>query len=232
MFGAEIANFQILTYERDTGAPINVLRTGSHPYMLLYMLNELFYVYKGVGANDMDGQHVDMDGQHYEILRVASLCCMEWCGSQKKECNTLGAAYPRVNLSDVDGLEHLAWAVYNGVCMPGDPPDLTGHHNWECIIVGTTLCLIYHGRTNDEHCKPLTIAFLNAKQAMKLMWQQGLLQPGKRRLWATPVAAGWIPTIQVSSECAASGSLFPFHGGSTSHVAGLQGGFQWGEPFP
>ena len=170
-----------------------MLRTGSHPRLLLYALNELFYVYKGVGANDADGQHVVA----YKILKVVSLHCMEWRSNQKKECNTLEAAYPRVNLSDMDGLEHLAWVVYNGVYVPGNPPDLTGHHNWECKIVRTTLCLIYCGRTNDEHCKHLTIASLNAEQATKLTWQQGLLQPGKRRPQATPVAAVQTPTVQL-----------------------------------
>ena len=97
-------SFQTLTYEWLMGTPIDVLRTGSHLHMLLYVLNELFYVYRGVGVNDADGQHVVA----YEILTVVSLCCMEWHGSQKKECNTLEAAYPRVNLSDMDGLEHLA----------------------------------------------------------------------------------------------------------------------------
>ena len=160
--GVELADFQMLTYERGMGAPINVLRTGICPCMLLYMLDELFYVYKGVGGNDVDRQHVVA----YEILNIVLLHCMEWCSSQKKECNSLGAAYPRVNLSDVDGLEHLAWAVYNGVYVPGDLPGLTGHHYWDCIISGTTLCLIYHGRTHEEHCKPLTIASLNAEQAM------------------------------------------------------------------
>ena len=81
--------------------------------------------------------------------------------------------------------------------MPGDLPALTGHHDWEHIISGTTLHLIFHGKTNDEHCKPSTIASLNAEQAMKLMQQQWLLQPGKRRPWAAPVAAAWIPTIQL-----------------------------------
>ena len=102
-----------------------------------------------------------------------------------------------MNLSDVDGLEHLTWAMYEGVYMPGNPRDLTGPHNWEHIIAGTTLHLIFCGRTNDEHCKPLTIASLDAEQAMKLTQQQGLLQPGKRRPWATPVAVAQTPTIQL-----------------------------------
>ena len=40
------------------GAPIDVLRTSSHLHMLLYALNKLFYVYKQVGVNDVDGQCV------------------------------------------------------------------------------------------------------------------------------------------------------------------------------
>ena len=67
----EIANFQMLTYEWDMGTPIDVLRTGSHLRMLLYALNELFYMYRGVGVNDTDRQHVVA----YEILKVVSLHC-------------------------------------------------------------------------------------------------------------------------------------------------------------
>ena len=54
--GVEIADFQMLTYERGTSTPIDVLRTDSHPCMLLYTLNKLFYMYKGVEGNDTDGQ--------------------------------------------------------------------------------------------------------------------------------------------------------------------------------
>ena len=86
--------------------------------------------------------------------------------------------------------------MYDGVYVPGNLLGLTGHHNWGCIIAGTTLHLIYSGRTNDEHCKPSSIASLNAEQATKLTRQQGLLQPGKRRPRATPVAAVQTPTIQ------------------------------------
>ena len=63
---------------------------------------------------------------------------MEQHGNEK-ECNTLGATYPRMNLSNVNGPKHLTWTVYNGVCVPGDPLALTGYCGWEHIIVGTTL---------------------------------------------------------------------------------------------
>ena len=106
---------------------------------------------------------------------------MEQHGSDKKCCNTLGDAYPLVDLSDVDGLECLACATYTGVFVPGDPPKLTSHHNWSCIIAGMTLHLIYHGKTVGEHCPLCTVASFNAKHAMRLLWQQGLQQPNKKR---------------------------------------------------
>ena len=214
------------THERGSGAPIDMLRTGSHPCMLLHVLNILFYMYKGVGGNDMDRQCVVA----YEILKVALLNCMEQRGSQK-EYKTLGAAYPRVNLSDMEGLEHLAWAVYDGVNVPGDLPGLTGHHNWDHIFVGTTLCLIYHGRTQEEHCKPSTIASLNAEQATKLVQQQRLLQPGKRRPQATPVGAGWTPTVQsvvnVLPQAVSSHSM----GGVQATSLDYKEDFYWESPF-
>ena len=177
----EVADFQTPTYDQEMGVPIDVLRTGMHPRMMLYMLDELFYVYRGVGTNNMDGQCIIA----YEILTIALLQYMEWCSNPKKACNTLGNAYPRVNLNAVNGLKRLTWAIYNGVYMPSKLPALTGHHDWERIITGTQ-GLIFHGVTANEHCEPLMVASLNAKQAMKLTQQQGLLQPKQGRSWAMP----------------------------------------------
>ena len=63
-----------------------------------------------------------------------------------------GKAYARVDLNNMDGLEHLAWAVYDGVFFPRDPPTLTGYHDWQWIIVGPTLHLIYQGATAGANC--------------------------------------------------------------------------------
>ena len=173
--------------------PIDMLRTSMCPCMMLYTLDKLFYVCRGVGANDVDGQHIIA----YEILTVALLRCKERCSNPKKACNTLGNAYPRVNLNDVNGLERLAWAIYDGVYMPSNLLALTGHHDWECIITGTTLHLIFRGVTNNEHCEPSMVASLNGKQAMKLMQQQGLLWPKQRRSWAVSATeACRTPTVQ------------------------------------
>ena len=86
---------------------------------------------------------------------------MEQHISAKKCWNTLNDMYLLVDLNDKDGLEPLAWAVYNGIFIPGDPPMLTSHYDWLCIIVGTTLHLIYHGKTVEEHCPPCMMASFN-----------------------------------------------------------------------
>ena len=110
---------------------------------MLYAMDEMFHIFWGLGPNDVDRQCVVA----YEILALAALHCMEWCSCTKKHCNSFGDSYPLVDLTDVDDLEHLAWAVYNGVFIPGDPPILTGHHDWSCIITGMTLHLIFCGKT-------------------------------------------------------------------------------------
>ena len=127
------------THNREMGVPIDLRRTGMCWHMMLYALDELFYVFQGIGTNDIDGQCIVA----YEIITVAWLHCMEQGSSPKMPCNTLGDAYPRVVLSNVNGLECLALAMYDGMFVPGDPPALTGHHDWSHIIAGTTLCLIF-----------------------------------------------------------------------------------------
>ena len=110
----DLADFQMPTYG-EIGVPIDLKRTGTCPRMMLYTLDELFYMFRGIGTNDIDGQHIVA----YEILTIASPCYTEQHSSPKKSCNTLGDAYPRVILSDVNGLECLAWAVYDDVFVPG-----------------------------------------------------------------------------------------------------------------
>ena len=165
------------TYDHETGVSCNQKRTGMCLCMMLYDMDEMFHVFWGAGANDLNRQCVVA----YEILALVSLCCMECHGSDKKHCNTLGDAHPLVDLNDVDDLECLGWAVYKSIFIPGDPPRLTGHHTWSHIMAGMTLHLIYCGKTVGEHCPPCTVASFNAEWAMRFMQQQGLQQPDKRK---------------------------------------------------
>ena len=172
-----LTDFEMPMHDSETGMPCILKRTGTHSCMILYAMDEMFHVFQGVGANDVDGQCVVA----YEILTLASLGCKEQHSCARKHCNTLGYRYPLVDLTDMDDLECLAWAVYDGIFIPGDPPRLTGHHDWSCIITGMTLHLICHSKTEGEHCPPCTVASFNAKQAMRFTKEQGLQQPDRRR---------------------------------------------------
>ena len=166
------------TYDHEMGMPCNQKRTGTHPHMMLYAMDEMFHIFWGMAANDVNGQCVVA----YGILALAFLCCMGWHGCTKKCCNSFGNAYPLVDLTGMDNLEHLAWAVYDSVFIPGNPPILTGHHDWSCIITGMTLHLIFCGKTTwGGHCPLCTVVSFNAKQATRLMKEQGLQQLDKRR---------------------------------------------------
>ena len=86
------------------GAALDVLCTSYHPCVLMYMLDEFFFVFKKLLDDDFNVQSVVA----YEILQIVSCRCKEWCGSEKKKDNTLGDAYPQMNLWDANGLECLA----------------------------------------------------------------------------------------------------------------------------
>ena len=96
-----------------------------------------------------------------------------------------GEAYPRVDLNDVDSLECLAWAVCDGIFLPGNPPVLTGHHNWQWVIARTTLRLIYRAATAGVHCPPCTVTSHNAEQATReaASWQGTLWCTRRSKFW-------------------------------------------------
>ena len=188
-----LMDFQMPTYDQEMGAPIDLKRTGTCPHMMLYTLDKLFYVLQGVGTNDMHGQCIVA----YEILTIALLCCTEQHSSPKEPCNTLGDAYLRVVLSDMNGLGHLAWAMYDGVFVPGNPPALTGHHDWSHIVRGQHSDLFSMEKPPSKHCESCTVASFNAKQATRLMQQQGLLWPKRTKPHATSATEVWrAPMVQ------------------------------------
>ena len=190
-----LTDFKMLTYDHEMGVPCNQKRMRTCPRMMLYAMDEMFHVFQGMGANDLNGQCVIA----YEILALALLHCTEQCSCIKKHCNNLNDTYPLVDLTDVDDLECLACAVYSNVFIPGDPPMLTSHHDWSCIITGMTLHLIFHGKTVEEHCPPCTVASFNAKWAMRLTQQQGLQQPDKRRKPQATLATEVLKTPAIKS---------------------------------
>ena len=74
-----------------------------------------------------------------EILSFALLSCMEWhWGMPMDPCLTAGEESAMMNVHDEVYLERLAWVVYNGTLLPGDPPPmLSGTQDWSHVMDGT-----------------------------------------------------------------------------------------------
>ena len=66
-----LADFEMPTYDREMGTPCNQKRTGTCPHMMLYAMDEMFHIFWGMRANDVNGQCVVA----YEILALALLHC-------------------------------------------------------------------------------------------------------------------------------------------------------------
>ena len=56
------------------------------------------------------------------------------------------------------------------------------YQDWDCIVSGTLVPLIYQEEMVWDHCGPTTIAGANAQRATELMKEQGLLHYKERRV--------------------------------------------------
>ena len=161
----EAVDFHTLTFQRETGAALDMLVTGYRLCIFMYVLDELFFVFNKLWADDFHAQCMVA----YEILQIVLHQCMEWRRSDKKKGNMLGDGHPWVDFQDADGLKCLSWAMYDRVFMPSNKLALSGHYDWDCVVAGTLICLIFRGQTDKEHCGPVTIASFNAKQATEIV---------------------------------------------------------------
>ena len=155
-----IPDFYMPTLKKEMVVPCDKLHEGAHPKMSLYALDELFHVFRRVGANNLNGQHVVA----HEILSFALLHCTEQRGKPINPHKTCGDASTMVDVDDEKGLKWLAWAIYDSVLLPRDPLQLQGQHDWVQIMAGT-YCLVFWGEYDFDHCPLCTTASFDAKQA-------------------------------------------------------------------
>ena len=88
------------------------MRDGYHPKMLLYALDELFYVYAQVKNSQKPDKKLVLA---YEIQCIsANHCTNRWNGIEK---TSVPDALALLNVEDVHHLERLAWAVYDGILL-------------------------------------------------------------------------------------------------------------------
>ena len=134
----------------DTLWHSDIMREGCRPKMLLYTLDELFYIYDQVKCHRGINEKLVVA---YEILSLAALCCMEhhrWV-----EKSSVLDALALMNLKDTSHLEHLTWAVYDSMYV-GSHPELPGECQW-CTVLAGIFKHINKGCDETAHCPPYTL---------------------------------------------------------------------------
>ena len=112
-----VTSFKIPTMQHHTLPNEVVLHEGYRPKMLLYALDELFYII------DQVKHHRGIDEKLvvvYQILSLAVLCCTEHRGWVEK--HSVLDTVLQMNLNDTCHLECLTWAIYKGALLVGSQP--------------------------------------------------------------------------------------------------------------
>ena len=146
-----IPPFKTPTLQKGMLWPEESMRDGYRPKMLLYVLDELFYIYTQIKNSQRVDDKVVLA---YEILCISTNPCMDWQNGVEK--TGVPDALALLNVVDVCHLERLAWAVYDGVLLVGPWPKLSGDCPW-CAVLAGLQQHIYKGRDDAAHCLPQTL---------------------------------------------------------------------------
>ena len=144
----------------------DILHEGYRPKMLLYALDQLFYIYDQVKC------HRGIDEKlvvAYEILGLATLRCMELLGWVEKH----GVPYvvSQINLNNTQHLKCLTQAIYDRALLVGSQPELPGDCQW-CTMLVDIFKHIYRGCDDVAHCQPYTLASWDCQQRTEVLCEE------------------------------------------------------------
>ena len=139
------------------------IRNGYKPKMLLFTLDELFYIFDQIRRQrSMDEKIVVA----YKILCLSTQWCTEqWHGVEK---TSLPNALSLLNVNGAHHLEHLTWAVYDGALLVGGQPKLPGDHPW-CTVLASLYKHIYRGCNDMAHCLPHTLGSWDCQERIEVL---------------------------------------------------------------
>ena len=112
--GTGIPPFKTPTLQKWTLWAEESMRDEYRPKMLLYALDKLFYIYAQIKNSQRADDKVMLA---YEILCILANRCMDRWNRVKK--TGVPDALALLNMADVCHLEHLTWAVHEGVLLVG-----------------------------------------------------------------------------------------------------------------
>ena len=161
-----IASFKMPTKQHGTLQNEDILHKGYRLKMLLYALDEIFYIYDQVKHHRGIDEKLVMA---HEILSLAVLCCTEHQGGMEKQ--GVPGAVLQINLNDAHHLEYLTWAIYNGALLVGSQPELPGVCQW-CTMLASIYKHIYRGCDDAAHCPSYTLALWDCLQRTKALHEE------------------------------------------------------------
>ena len=129
----------------------DAMRDGYRLRMLLFMLDELFYIYSQIKNLWRVDEKIVIT---YKILCLSA----NWCTDQQHglEKTSVPDALALLNVNDACHLERLMWAVYDGALLVGPQPELPGDCPW-CTVLAGIHKHIYRGCNDTAHCLPHTL---------------------------------------------------------------------------
>ena len=133
--------------------------------MLLYTLDELFYIYDQVKC------HRGIDEKLVVAYEILSHCTALHGALRMGEKCSVPDALPLVNLKDTCHLERLTWTVYNGALHVGSCPELPGECQW-CTVLAGIFKHIYKGHDEMAHCPPYTLVSWDCQQRTQVACEE------------------------------------------------------------
>ena len=166
---AGIPPFKMPTLNKETLQAEDSMRDRYHPKMLLYVLDELFYVYAQVKNSRRQDEKLMLA---YEILCIsANHCTNQWNGIKK---TGMPDALALLNVEDIHHLDCLVWVVYDGILLVGLQPELLGDCPW-CTVLARLQQLIYRGCDDVAHCLPQTLGSWDCQEQIEALHHVGCL---------------------------------------------------------
>ena len=147
----------------------DIMRDGYRPRMLLYTLDELFYVYNQVQCHwGCDKKIVTS----YEILSLAVVHCTE-CHHGIEKRGMLDAL-SLINVNNIHHLEHLTWAIYDGALIVGQRPALAGNLPSHTMLASLSKH-IYRSHSDVAHFPLFMLASWDCKERLEVLHWEGWL---------------------------------------------------------
>ena len=162
-----ISSFKMLSMGIGSLCHEDVMRDGYCPKMLLFALDELFYVYDQIKKQWRPNEKIVVT---YEILCLSMNRCTEQLHRFKK--TGMPYALALLNVNDAHHLKHLTLVVYDGVLLVGEWLKLPGDRPW-CTVLAGLHKHIYQGHDDMAHCPQHTLGPWNFQGWIEMLHRRG-----------------------------------------------------------